>query len=323
MLTLSDQLVKGREVLDRQQHGHSFAGCEAHDRRRRKAKIRRVNRDMLGADAYLKRATDQQRRRKLDEPELIEDVFRIADRGRYLTLDQDVDGCRELLDTLAVARQLRAQPAHRHISRDLRTAVRHDGDRIPPCFDILWTSTADLRASTPRRQHFLQHRVFRQVGPKMLSGPGDRIPSRYQSQVPRKRLSIQQLDTEDLISFARSSVPLDADRSVAFGKQEVAMASLLLRMRADGRIGGQGLAGEAQTDVAALLAPPRRVLRSTQELQQRLAGYRVHAGLPNFTAICSTSCGLRLGMSVSRSRRASSLTITSLVKTSDPKRSRS
>ncbi len=123
MLTLSDQLVKGREVFDRQQHGHGFAGCEARDRRRRKAKIRRVNRDMLVADAYLKRTTDQKRRRKLDEPELIEDVFRIADWGRYLTLDQDVDGCRELLDTLAVARQLRAQPAHRHISRDLRTAV--------------------------------------------------------------------------------------------------------------------------------------------------------------------------------------------------------
>src|SRR5690606_28361924 len=100
--------------------------------------------------------------------------------------------------------------------------------RIRPCFDILWTSTADLRASTPRRQHLLQHRVRRQVGPKTLGGPGDRIPSRYHSQVPRKRLTIQQLNSEDLISFARTSVPLDADRSVAFGEQEVAMASLLL-----------------------------------------------------------------------------------------------
>ena len=55
-----------------------------------------------------------------------------ADWGGNLTLDQDIDGCGELFDTLAVACQLRAQPAHGHISRALRTAVGHDGDRIPP-----------------------------------------------------------------------------------------------------------------------------------------------------------------------------------------------
>jgi len=124
--------MKGREVLDRQQKGHGLTGYEALDHRWRKAKIRRANRDMLAADAYLKRATDQHCRRKLDEPELVEYVFRIADWGGYLTLDQDIDGCSELFDALAVACQLRAQSAHCHVSRALRTAVGHDGDRIPP-----------------------------------------------------------------------------------------------------------------------------------------------------------------------------------------------